>query len=58
MTGLDLALGENEAAAQELTPRLVAYNRAHAPALPSPAEAPRPLHVFARTDTNKVVGVW
>lgn len=56
MTDVRLALGENDGAAEEITRRLVAYNRAHAAEQAPAPEAPRPLHVFAHTPENAVVG--
>ncbi len=38
----------DEAAEDELTQRLIAYNTAHSAAQPTPPQQPQPLHLFAR----------
>jgi GNAT superfamily N-acetyltransferase len=48
--------GANEAAADEITERLVDYNLARSPTQAEPSRAPEPAHVFANDDAGRLIG--
>jgi hypothetical protein len=46
----------DEAAEDELTQRLIAYNTAHTASQPTPPQQPQPLHLFARDAAGALIG--
>ncbi len=56
MAGVHLVPGENEAAAEDITQRLISYNLAHTSAFPAAPQEPQPLHLFAYSAEGKLIG--